>query len=194
VTAAAQPPTEQPEFTVVRTEDLGEDERAAIIALCNDAFAAYDEPSDFRLLFQLVPPGSTHVLMRLAGQLAGHACWETRWLQPGDRPPLRTAYVEAVCVAPAHQGRGLGSALMERVAAEIVECGDFELAALSPARPSFYRRLGWEPWIGPLAIRSEQGLDPTPDDECVLILRLPRTPDLDLTALLTAEWRPGEPW
>ena len=63
-----------------------------------------------------------------------------------------------------------------------------------PARPSFYRRLGWEPWIGPLAIRSEQGLDPTPDDECVLILRLPRTPDLDLTALLTAEWRPGEPW
>ncbi len=194
MTAAGQPPAGQPQFAVVRTDDLGEGERAAIIALCNAAFAAADDPADFQALFQFVPPGSTHILAHLAGELVGHACWVTRWLQPGDRPPLRTAYVEAVCVAPAHQGRGLGSTLMERVAAEIARCEAFELAALSPARPSFYRRLGWEPWTGPLAIRTERGLDPTPDDECVLILRLPRTPDLDLTALLTAEWRPGEPW
>ena len=194
MTAAAQAPAGQPEYTIVRTDDLTAGERVAIIALCDAAFAAYDEPADFQPLFQLVPPGSIHVLMRLAGELIGHACWETRWLQPGDRPPLCTAYVEAVCVAPAYQGRGLGSALMERAAAEIAGRGDFELAALSPSRPSFYRRLGWEPWIGPLAIRTERGLDPTPADECVLILRLPRTPDLDITALLTAEWRPGELW
>ena len=194
MTSSPHLPASQPEFTVVSTDDLDEGERAAIIALCNAAFAAEDPTADFQALFQLVPPGSTHVLMRLAGELVGHACWVTRWLQPGDRPPLRTAYVEAVCVAPAHQGRGLGSALMEHVSDEIVHSEDFELAALSPARPSFYRRLGWEPWTGPFAIRTERGLDPTPDDECVLILRLPRSPNIDLSTLLTAEWRPGEPW
>ena len=114
----------------------------------------------------------------------------TRALQPGELRPLRTAYVEAVATAPPHQGRGYGSAVMRRLAAAI---GDYELGGLSTGRFSFYERLGWERWPGPLAIRTQHGLLHTPGER-VLILRLPRTPPLDPHALLTAEWRPGELW
>jgi hypothetical protein len=45
------------------------------------------------------------------------------------------------------------------------------------------------------AIRRAAGIEPTPPDEQVMILRLPRTPPaLVTTALLTAEWREGELW
>jgi aminoglycoside 2'-N-acetyltransferase I len=103
---------------------------------------------------------------------------------------LRTAYVEAVATAPQQQGKGYASATMRHLATQVQE---FDLAALSPSDPAFYRRLGWELWLGPLSIRNGQALLPTPDEQ-VMILRLPRTPLLDLTQPLSAEWRPGEIW
>jgi aminoglycoside 2'-N-acetyltransferase I len=39
----------------------------------------------------------------------------------------------------------------------------------------------------------DAGVLGTPDEQ-VMVLRLPRTPLLDLDAALTAEWRPGELW
>jgi aminoglycoside 2'-N-acetyltransferase I len=80
---------------------------------------------------------------------------------------------------------------MKRVAEEIK---DFELGALSPFSVAYYERLGWELWRGPLLIRTDEGLVRTPRDGDVMILRLPRTPDLDLYAPLSAEWREGELW
>lgn len=139
----------------------------------------------FRLL-----PGSTHILVRVEGDLASHACWVTRWLQPEGLRALRTAYVEAVATDPSHQGKGLGSFVMMRLAEKI---GGYELGALSPARVSFYERLGWEMWRGPTAIRTRGGLLPTPGEE-VMVLRTPRTPALDASTLITAEWRKGELW
>ena len=70
---------------------------------------------------------------------------------------------------------------------------DYELAALSPATEGLYARLGWRFWRGPLSIRTETGLIPTPDEQ-VMFLRLPKTPPLDDTLPLSAEWRPGEVW
>ena len=182
--SADRPLSLQPVLEVVGVDDLSPADRSAIIRLCADAFE-----EDFTPLFQYLPD-STHVLARLDGELVSHACWVTRSLQPGELRPLRTAYVEAVATAPPHQGRGYGSAVMRRLAAAI---GDYELGGLSTGRFSFYERLGWERWPGPLAIRTQHGLLHTPGER-VLILRLPRTPPLDLHALLTAEWRPGELW
>jgi len=45
-----------------------------------------------------------------------------------------------------------------------------------------------------LFIRTENGLLPSPADEEVMILRLSKTPYLDLSAPLSAEWREGELW
>ena len=116
--------------------------------------------------------------------------WLTRWLQPGDSQPLRTAYVELVATTPEVQRRGYASSLLERFPSEVP---DFDLAALSPATATLYARLGWEFWRGPLAVRTERGLVPTPEDQ-VMILRLPTTPVLDRNGPLSVEWRPGEVW
>ena len=69
----------------------------------------------------------------------------------------------------------------------------YDIAALSPSDPAFYARLGWELWRGPLAVATDAGITPTPDEE-VMILRLPKTPPLDLHGTLVAPWRPGDVW
>lgn len=177
------------EIVVVAADALDDDVRAEIVSLCERAYA-----EDFSRLFELLP-GSVHVLARDAtGSLVSHAAWVTRWLQPGSCPALRTAYVEAVATEPSLQGRGLAVAVLGRLASAVKEQG-FELAALSPSEGSFYERLGWELWTGPLAIRGEQGSIASSADEELMILRLPRTPPgLVGTELMTAEWREGELW
>jgi aminoglycoside 2'-N-acetyltransferase I len=99
--------------------------------------------------------------------------------------------VDAVATSPAYQRRGIGTAVMRRLASAV---GDFDIACLETDRTAFYERLGWEEWRGPLAGRSEDGLIPTPDQTGVMILRLPRTPELDLDAPLTIEAHPARIW
>jgi len=130
-------------------------------------------------LFTYLPPDGLHALAYLDRQLVEHAVVTTRWLQPLGVPVLRTAYVDAVAVSPSHLCRGIGSAVMRHLAAAI---HDYDIAGLETERVAFYQRLGWEAWCGPLAGRSAQGLIPTPDQRDVMILRLPRTPELDCSA------------
>lgn len=165
-------------------EELDPNASAAIIALCEAAFA---EPFD--RLFALLP-GSRHVLVYDAGVLVSHACWVTRWLQPAGRPALRTAYIEAVATLPARQRQGYGKIVMARI---VEETTTRDFRALSPAEPGFYERLGWEHWRGPTAIRTTADPLPTPED-AIMILRTAQTPPLDLDAAITAEWREGELW
>lgn len=42
--------------------------------------------------------------------------------------------------------------------------------------------------------RTPGGLEASPEDEEVMILRLPRTPPLDRRAALSVEWREGDVW
>jgi aminoglycoside 2'-N-acetyltransferase I len=172
------------EIKLVEMGALSPAEWAEVLALCN---RAYEE--DLEPLFKTFQ-GGTHVLGSLSGSIVSHAMWVTRWLQPGDGPLLRTAYVEMVATDPLVQRQGLASLVMRCLAEAIV---DFDLGALCPAIPMMYARLGWEFWRGPLFIRRADRLIPTPDED-VMILRLPRTPPLDLEAPLSVEWREGEVW
>lgn len=122
--------------------------------------------------------------------MVSHAMWVTRWLQPDNQSPLRTAYVEMVATEPQFQGRGFASAVMRRLATAI---DDFEMGGLCPAEPMLYTKLGWVFWQGPLFIRTEEGLLSTTETQ-ITILRLSKTPPLDLTLPLSAEWREGELW
>jgi aminoglycoside 2'-N-acetyltransferase I len=156
-----------------------------ILDLCSAAYA-----TEFSEVMTLIGTG-VHLLGRLGPRLVAHAMWVTRWLQPGGRTPLRTAYVEAVATHPEFQRRGFASELLLRLAREI---RDHELGALSPSDEVFYARLGWERWQGSLFIRTLDGLTATPDEE-VMILRLPGTPrELEVQESLSAEWREGELW
>mgnify|MGYP001766764257 CR=1 FL=1 len=170
---------------VVQSGDLTGNDRNEIISLCT---RAYEE--DFGSMFDDFP-GSVHILGYADGILVSHAMWITRALQAGNGPVMRTAYIEAVATDKAFRNRGFASQIMRRTAEEIK---DFDLGALSPFSEEYYARLGWEKWKGPLFIRTEKGLVRSAEDEEVMILRLPGTPELDLNDTLSAEWRRGELW
>lgn len=164
--------------------ELSQRERLMVIDVCNEAYA-----EDFADWFDLFPQG-THAMGMLGEKLVSHAAWVTRWLQPAGGQLLRTAFVEAVATAPAYQRRGYAKAVLNALAAQIT---DYDLGALSPSDPAFYVPLGWEVWHGPLAIRTETGLLPTPD-ELIMIMRLKCSQSIDSHTLMTAEWRRGELW
>ena len=172
----------------VRTEDLDETARAAVVAVC----VAAHRNEEFERLFSYISSGGRHFLGEVDGQLVSHAVVTTRWLQPAGQPLLRTGYVDAVSTLPAQEGLGYGSAVMRRLASEID--GGFEIGCLETDRESFYERVGWVCWRGPLAGRSDDGLVPTPDQTGVMVLRLSRTPALDLDGELTIECQPHRIW
>src|SRR5689334_2387215 len=172
---------------VLHADQLTSQQLADIHALCNHAYAIYDV--DLEPIFQTFTD-TTHVIGWWGSAMVSHAMWVTRWLQPGNQPPLRTAYVEMVATEPEFQGRGFATAVMRRLATAIQ---DFQLGGLSPAEPMLYEKLGWVFWQGPLFIRTKDGSISTPDMQ-VMILSLPKTPPLDLTSPLSAEWREGELW
>ena len=169
---------------VLHANQLTSQHVADIHALCNRAYQRDLEP-----LFRTFTD-ATHVIGSFNAAIVSHAMWVTRWLQPGHQPPLRTAYVEMVATEPQFQGRGFATAVMRQLASAI---HDFQLGGLSPAEPMLYEKLGWVFWQGPLFVRTPDGLLSTPDGS-VMILRLPKTPPLDLTLPLSVEWREGELW
>jgi aminoglycoside 2'-N-acetyltransferase I len=173
---------------VVEGRNLSPDKQAALVGLCQRAYKD-DEDEDVEALFKTYPD-PTHAIAYLGSTMVSHALWVTRWLSANNGPLLRTAFVEMVATEPQYAGRGFASAVMERVAREIT---DYELGGLWPNYPAWYARLGWEWWRGPLFIRRPEGLLPTPDDQ-IMIMRLPKTPPLDLDGPLSAEWREGELW
>ena len=176
--------SEDLKLEVIRSDQLPPDHLTAIYSLCNRAYEENLEP-----LFKTFSD-ATHVLGLLDSAVVSHAMWFTRWLLPGDGPPLRTAYVEMVATEPQLQRRGYATAVMNRLASAI---HDYDLGGLCPAEPELYARLGWRFWQGPLFVRHNDGLVPTPDER-IMVLRLPKTPALNTKLPLSAEWRDGELW
>jgi aminoglycoside 2'-N-acetyltransferase I len=71
----------------------------------------------------------------------------------------------------------------------------YELGALASHRTAFYRRVGWEPWPGQLAVRSPHGVVETPEEAgAILVRRTPSSPPLVAGGLLTCDWRAGDVW
>ncbi len=169
-------------FRVCFTCELDASDRRQIIELCESSHG-----TDFQRLFEFIDDG-LHVIAAKDGRMLGHAVRTTRWAQPeGYADPLKTAYIDAVSTAVEEQGKGIGSAVMRRLAAAVAQ-EDYQLCALETDKPGFYTRLGWEVWQGELAGRRAGGLVPTPEAQGnVMILRLPGGAALDVTSLLTIE-------
>jgi aminoglycoside 2'-N-acetyltransferase I len=173
------------DIEVKKNRDLSEKELADIIDLCSRAFH-----TDYRLFLNTFPD-STHVLGHLENTLVSHALWITRWLQVGDSPLMRTAYIEGVATDESYRKRGFATAVMKKLAEEIT---NFEIAGLCTGLPDFYSPLGWEVWKGTLFSRKDDELIPSREGASVMVLALPNTPELDFTASLSVEWREGELW
>ena len=181
--------TESTAVQSFKTEELDADTRTAIVDVC---VLAHQE-EDFKNLFAYVPSGGWHFLAFHGEQLVSHALVTTRWVQPEGQPVLKTAYIDAVATLPSAQGQGHGSALMRHLANAID--GEYIIGCLeTDDQVRFYQRVGWELWRGPLAGRSEQGLIPTPEQKGIMVLRLSRTPALNLDSTLTIECQEERIW
>jgi aminoglycoside 2'-N-acetyltransferase I len=136
--------------------------------------------------------GGLHFLLEEGETIVAHASVVERELHAGGRR-LVTGYVEAVATRPTHQRRGHGSALMREVGEYIDET--FELGALDTGSSAFYERLGWMVWKGPTFVRTGSGLIRTADEDGQVLVRLtPTSPELDLSAPISCDWRPGDVW
>lgn len=172
------------------TDELTAADVSAIRAILWAAFPSGDEgftEADWEHAL-----GGIHVLLELDDRIVAHASVVERELQVAGQP-FRTGYVEAVATEPSRQGSGLGTRLMTEVDAHIRTT--FALGALGTGSHHFYERLGWQTWKGPSSVRTDEGTEPTPDDDgYILILTTPATPALDLGDPISCEWRPGDVW
>lgn len=136
--------------------------------------------------------GGTHALIGGADGIIAHASVVERAITVAERP-LRCGYVEAVGVAPTHQGRGLGTAVMRELRTSLDE---FDLGVLSTGEWHFYERLGWERWHGTTWVRHAGGVlqRTTDEDDGIMVLRTPLSPAVDLTAAIVCEARSGDHW
>ena len=134
----------------IRADELDSATRKAIIDVC---VAAHENP-EFYELFDFVAPDNMHVIAYRDDAVIGHAMVSTRWMQPEGYPILRSAYIDAVSVAPSEQGKGVGKAVMLGIAAVI---DDYEIAGLETDVFGFYESVGWERWRGSLAGRGADG-------------------------------------
>jgi aminoglycoside 2'-N-acetyltransferase I len=136
--------------------------------------------------------GGMHFVLDVDGAIVSHASVVERELFVGGMP-LRTGYVEAVATANDQQRRGYGTAVMNEVNEHIRR--GFDLGGLGTGSQGFYERLGWQIWRGPSYVRTDTGLQRTPDEDgYILVLSTPSSPALDLDAPISCEWRPGDVW
>jgi aminoglycoside 2'-N-acetyltransferase I len=136
--------------------------------------------------------GGLHFILEAGGRIVAHASVVERELRTSGHV-LPTGYVEAVATRPTHQRRGHGSTLMRQVDGYIDQA--FQLGALGTGNVGFYERLGWVVWKGPTFVRTDSGLVRTgEEDGSVLVRFTPTSPDLDLWAPISCEWRPGDVW
>jgi aminoglycoside 2'-N-acetyltransferase I len=106
---------------------------------------------------------------------------------------LRVGYVEAVATLAARRREGHATSVMRRIGDLIRE--RYPLGALSSSTHAFYETLGWEHWRGKTFVDGPDGYESTPqDDGDIMILRTPRSPDLDLDSDIVCDWRSGDVW
>ena len=136
--------------------------------------------------------GGTHVWVDGPNGAVSHGALVERTLVCSCQV-VRAGYVEAIATAPAYRRRGCASEVLKRINDLIRE--QHVLGALSTGTPEFHERLGWERWRGPTFVNGPHGLERTHDDDGgVLILRTPRSPELDLDGHIVADWRAGDAW
>jgi aminoglycoside 2'-N-acetyltransferase I len=136
--------------------------------------------------------GGLHFILEVGGEIVAHASVVERELHANGHR-LATGYVEAVATWPIHQRLGYGTVLMREVDEYIDQT--FQLGALGTSSFAFYERLGWVVWKGPTLVRTDSGLIRTVEDDGYVLVRLtPASPELDLFAPISCDWRPGDVW
>jgi aminoglycoside 2'-N-acetyltransferase I len=170
------------------TEQLPAHLRAAIRRLLDEAFSGDFSQDDWEHAL-----GGWHAIVASGSHVVAHAAVVERRIRVGA-PAVRAGYVEAVAVAPARQRQGLGTSVMTSIA-EVVR-DRFDLGLLSTGEWHFYERVGWERWRGPSYVATADGrlLRSADDDDGLMVLRCAASHDVDLSASIVCDERPGDNW
>jgi aminoglycoside 2'-N-acetyltransferase I len=136
--------------------------------------------------------GGLHALVRDDGGVVAHGAVVERQLLLDGRP-VRTGYVEAVAVHPAHRRRGHAAAVMAALEAAIRDRYDLGALGATDDGAALYRARGWQPWQGTTwALGPEGRVRTAEDDDAVFVL--PVAAPLDLRGELVCDWRAGDLW
>ncbi len=182
--------TGAPRLRLARTEELGRAELDSLRRLFDEAWS--DDAERFTDDDWDHTVGGLHVVLEVDGEIVSHASVVPRELHTGGHR-LATGYVEGVATAARHRRRGHASTVMRAVGDHIDRT--YELGALGTGSFAFYERLGWVRWAGPTFVRTDAGPVATPEEDGFVLVRLtPASPELDLTAPLSCEWRAGDVW
>jgi aminoglycoside 2'-N-acetyltransferase I len=191
--ATARPPegSARPAIRLVRSDELGRDEEASLRQLFDEAWGD-DTEGGFTDQDWGHAVGGVHVIAEADGRIVAHASVVERDLHTaGHRLP--TGYLEAVATRPSHQRQGLGSMVIG-AAGEFID-RTYRLGALATGVVGFYEQLGWVKGQGPTSVRAEAGDVRTAEEDGNVFVRLtPTSPELDLSAPISCEWRPGDVW
>lgn len=172
---------------VAPTEQLAEPFRLELRAFLDTAF-----PDDFSDDDWAHTLGGVHVWISDLQGLISHGSLVERRIVFSDQP-LGVGYVEGVATVAAHRRQGYGTSVMKQIGRLIRE--RFPVGVLSSTTHAFYETLGWERWRGKTFVDGPSGWEHTPrDDGDIMILRTPRTPNLDLDGKITCDWRSGDVW
>jgi len=141
--AAARQALELHDGTLLTIEPLqaADGQRLGIVFAGIDPWAAYGYPAAALSSFlSAAEPGATRFALQLGDDLAGAAVIRPGW--------LRGPYLQFLAIVPAHQGRGLGSALlawMEREARAAKERNLWVAASeINSGALRLYERHGFE--------------------------------------------------
>lgn len=152
---------------VLRPERPGE--ATAVRAVVEEAFATDRVVGELVDALRRSPDwiDGLSFVAELDGAIVGHVLFTRSLL---DAPPrlVDVLVLSPVSVAPAHQGRGIGSALIRHGLEEVRRTRNEPLVFLEGA-PSFYRRFGFEP-AEPLGFRRPSLRIPEPAFQ---VVRLP---------------------
>ncbi len=172
----------------LRTEELIDREVPALRELLDRAFDGDFDETDWEHA-----TGGVHAMASEAGVIVAHASVVPRTLVLGKRS-VRAGYVEAVAADPRGGRRGLGSAVMRAINAEIAAA--YELGALSTGSHAFSERLGWVRWRGPTFVQMPDGevKRTAEDDDGLMVLPGPSLPTPDREGPIICEWREGDVW
>jgi aminoglycoside 2'-N-acetyltransferase I len=136
--------------------------------------------------------GGLHALVPTDGGIIAHGAVVERQLLLDGRS-MRTGYVEAVAVHPAHRRRGHAAAVMAALEAAIRDRYDLGALGATDAGAPLYRARGWQAWQGTTWALSPAGLVRTAEDDDAVFV-LPGATPLDLRGELVCDWRPGDLW
>lgn len=179
------------QFKIIAARDLNEQARQQIAELC---FTAFDEDPWSQYAFMQT---AVHFVAILDEKIVSHALWTDRVFTIYGNNQERTAYVEYVTTDAMMRGKGLASQLLRYLIEALTHMG-YELAALQPEDVTFYKKLGWTPWLGDLYIQQDTSTYLT-DENGIMLYPL----SIRLKALLShctvddticTEWREGELW